>query len=555
MKEEEKIRLDIKAICDKYSFLNIKSDSLKDIINLEVERSLKIVEKDPTLKFSIILKKSLEERFKIIMGKLLKKKQFTFIENLLKKMEITDDTDLAFCELEQFLSYFDDTAFDEELYSTLLNYNEIFLLVELLSKNNIATNNIRIKKLIKIYRQNDFRDYEPNFNNFEGIFWKNIKDYPVLGEEETKMLLEKAHLGDKAAQDKIVLHNQRLIMFVIRKHYISFTRAISYYDLFQEGVLGLIRAINKYDPKLYASFANYAIIWINNMIGRYIKDNISIISSPYRIKEMVRKFKNYIKEYYIANGKEPSIKDIAKEFSLTENRALEIMNYISMMGVQSLDMTTTDDDKSSIYDVIKDPNVDVLNDTIDLTIHKDLIKLIDDSPLTDNEVLTLIMRYNLDGRGYRTLERVALLLGGMTRENVRKMQDYALKILKRASLPLRLDEYLELNNGMITCDDLPKERKRNKRRTLSFKDAIKKIEELEKECSVNLGKSIFDYLGSDVNASLILNSLNDKEKAFVYHYFGENLEKRILNSMLGKTEKTILNGKIIPKIKKKLKDK
>ena len=480
MKEEEKISLDIKAICDKYSFLNIKSDSLKDIINLEVERSLKIVEKDPTLKFSIILKKSLEERFKIIMGKLLKKKQFTFIENLLNKMEITDDTDLAFCELEQFLSYFDDTAFSEEFYSTLLNYNEIFLLVELLSKNNIATNNIHIKKLIKIYRQNDFRDYEPNFNNFEGIFWKNIKDYPVLEEEETKMLLEKAHLGDKDAQDKIVLHNQRLIMFVIRKHYISFTRTISYYDLFQEGVLGLIRAINKYDPKLYASFANYAIIWINNMIGRYIKDNISIISSPYRIKEMVRKFKNYIKEYYIINGREPSIKDIAKEFSLTENRALEIMNYISMMGVQSLDMTSTDDDKSSIYDAIKDPNVDVLNDTIDLTIHKDLIKLIDDSPLTDNEVLTLIMRYNLDGRGYRTLERVALLLGGMTRENVRKMQDYALKILKRAALPLRLDEYLELNNDMITCDDLPKERKRNKRRTLSFKDAIKKIEELEK---------------------------------------------------------------------------
>ena len=553
MKEEEKISLDIKAICDKYSFLNIKSDSLKDIINLEVERSLKIVEKDPTLKFSIILKKSLEERFKIIMGKLLKKKQFTFIENLLNKMEITDDTDLAFCELEQFLSYFDDTAFDEELYSTLLNYNEIFLLVELLSKNNIATNNIHIKKLIKIYRQNDFRDYEPNFNNFEGIFWKNIKDYPVLEEEETKMLLEKAHLGDKDAQDKIVLHNQRLIMFVIRKHYISFTRTISYYDLFQEGVLGLIRAINKYDPKLYASFANYAIIWINNMIGRYIKDNISIISSPYRIKEMVRKFKNYIKEYYIINGSEPSIKDIAKEFSLTENRALEIMNYISMMGVQSLDMTFTDDDKSSIYDAIKDPNVDVLNDTIDLTIHKDLIKLIDDSPLTDNEVLTLIMRYNLDGRGYRTLERVALLLGGMTRENVRKMQDYALKILKRAALPLRLDEYLELNNDMINCDDLPKERKRNKRRTLSFKDAIKKIEELEKGYSVNLGKSIFDYLGSDVNASLILNSLNDKEKAFVYHYFGENLEKRVLNSTFGKKEKTILNGKIIPKIKKKLK--
>lgn len=553
MKEEEKISLDIKAICDKYSFLNIKSDSLNDIINLEVERSLKIVEKDPTLKFSIILKKSLEERFKIIMGKLLKKKQFTFIENLLNKMEITDDTDLAFCELEQFLSYFDDTAFSEEFYSTLLNYNEIFLLVELLSKNNIATNNIHIKKLIKIYRQNDFRDYEPNFNNFEGIFWKNIKDYPVLEEEETKMLLEKAHLGDKDAQDKIVLHNQRLIMFVIRKHYISFTRTISYYDLFQEGVLGLIRAINKYDPKLYASFANYAIIWINNMIGRYIKDNISIISSPYRIKEMVRKFKNYIKEYYIINGREPSIKDIAKEFSLTENRALEIMNYISMMGVQSLDMTSTDDDKSSIYDAIKDPNVDVLNDTIDLTIHKDLIKLIDDSPLTDNEVLTLIMRYNLDGRGYRTLERVALLLGGMTRENVRKMQDYALKILKRASLPLRLDEYLELNNDMINCDDLPKERKRNKRRTLSFKDAIKKIEELEKGYSVNFGKSIFDYLGSDVNASLILNSLNDKEKAFVYHYFGENLEKRVLNSTFGKKEKTILNGKIIPKIKKKLK--
>ena len=141
----------------------------------------------------------------------------------------------------------------------------------------------------------------------------------------------------------------------------------------------------------------------------------------------------------------------------------------------------------------------------------------------------------------------------MTRENVRKMQDYALKILKRAALPLRLDEYLELNNDMINCDDLPKERKRNKRRTLSFKDAIKKIEELEKGYSVNLGKSIFDYLGSDVNASLILNSLNDKEKAFVYHYFGENLEKRVLNSTFGKKEKTILNGKIIPKIKKKLK--
>lgn len=258
------------------------------------------------------------------------------------------------------------------------------------------------------------------------LYLKEIGNYPLLSVEEEVELAKRIAEGDEIAKERLTESNLRLVVS-IAKRYVG--RGLSFLDLIQEGNLGLIKAVDKFDYSKGYKFSTYATWWIRQAITRSIADQSRTIRIPVHMSEVINKAYRVARGLLQEFGREPTEEEIAKEMNLPVEKVREILK-VSADPI-SLDTPIGEEDDSHLGDFIKDDTIMGPEEAATYTMLQDQIsKLL--TTLSDREQRVLILRFGLlDGRT-RTLEEVGKEFK-VTRERIRQIEAKALRKLRHPS--------------------------------------------------------------------------------------------------------------------------
>ena len=271
------------------------------------------------------------------------------------------------------------------------------------------------------------------------MYLKEIGKVPLLSAEEEIALAQVMEEGGPAgenAKKKLAEANLRLVVS-IAKRYVG--RGMLFLDLIQEGNLGLIKAVEKFDYRKGYKFSTYATWWIRQAITRAIADQARTIRIPVHMVETINKLVRVQRQLLQELGREPSPEEIAKEMNMPVERVREILK-ISQEPV-SLETPIGEEEDSHLGDFIQDDNVPVPADAAAFTLLKEqLVEVLD--TLTDREQKVLRLRFGLDDGRARTLEEVGKEFN-VTRERIRQIEAKALRKLRHPSRSRKLKDFLE----------------------------------------------------------------------------------------------------------------
>ena len=267
------------------------------------------------------------------------------------------------------------------------------------------------------------------------MYLKDIGRVPLLTSEEEIELARRVENGDEAARHKLEEANLRLVVS-IAKHYTG--HSMSLMDLIQEGNLGLIRAVEKYDYRKGFRFSTYATWWIRQSITRAIADQGRTIRIPVHMVEHINKVNRTSRKLLQSLGREPTPEEIGAELQMTPERVMEIQK-VAREPV-SMETPVGDEEDSSLGDFIRDETTPVPADEAARSMLKAQIRTILSEDLTSREQQVLRLRYGLDDDRPRTLEEVGKQLN-VTRERIRQIEAKSLRKIKRKNMRMR--DYLE----------------------------------------------------------------------------------------------------------------
>ncbi len=266
------------------------------------------------------------------------------------------------------------------------------------------------------------------------LYLKEIGHYPLLSLADEIELSKKIEQGDESAKQLLAESNLRLVVS-IAKRYVG--RGLSFLDLIQEGNLGLIKAVEKYDYTKGFKFSTYATWWIRQAITRSIADQSRTIRIPVHMSEVINKTYRVSRNLLQDLGREPTEQELADALGLTIDKIREILK-VSADPI-SLDTPIGEEDDSHLGDFIRDDNIMGPEDAASYSILRDQISRLLDT-LTEREQRVLVLRFGLkDGRS-RTLEEVGREFN-VTRERIRQIEAKALRKLRHPSRAKMLKGY------------------------------------------------------------------------------------------------------------------
>ena len=268
------------------------------------------------------------------------------------------------------------------------------------------------------------------------MYLKEIGKVPLLSADEEIELAKRMERGDEQAKKRLAEANLRLVVS-IAKRYVG--RGMLFLDLIQEGNLGLIKAVEKFDYRKGYKFSTYATWWIRQAITRAIADQARTIRIPVHMVETINKLVRVSRQLLQELGREPSPEEIAAEMKVPVERVREILK-ISQEPV-SLETPIGEEEDSHLGDFIQDDNVPVPAEAAAFTLLKEqLVEVL--VTLTDREQKVLRLRFGLDDGRARTLEEVGKEFN-VTRERIRQIEAKALRKLRHPSRSRKLKDYLE----------------------------------------------------------------------------------------------------------------
>lgn len=268
------------------------------------------------------------------------------------------------------------------------------------------------------------------------MYLKEIGKVPLLTAEEEKELAMKMEAGDMEAKKRLAEANLRLVVS-IAKRYVG--RGMLFLDLIQEGNLGLIKAVEKFDYRKGYKFSTYATWWIRQAITRAIADQARTIRIPVHMVETINKLIRVQRQLLQELGREPYPEEIAEKMGLSVERVREIQK-ISQEPV-SLETPIGEEEDSHLGDFIQDDNVPVPAEAAAFTLLKEqLVEVL--GTLTEREQKVLCLRFGLEDGRARTLEEVGKEFD-VTRERIRQIEAKALRKLRHPSRSRKLKDYLD----------------------------------------------------------------------------------------------------------------
>ena len=268
------------------------------------------------------------------------------------------------------------------------------------------------------------------------MYLKEIGKVPLLTAEEEIDLAKRMEQGDEEAKKRLAEANLRLVVS-IAKRYVG--RGMLFLDLIQEGNLGLIKAVEKFDYRKGYKFSTYATWWIRQAITRAIADQARTIRIPVHMVETINKEIRVSRQLLQELGREPTPKEIAEEMNISVDRVREILK-ISQEPV-SLETPIGEEEDSHLGDFIQDDNVPAPADAAANTMLKEQLEEVLGT-LTEREQKVLRLRFGLDDGRARTLEEVGKEFN-VTRERIRQIEAKALRKLRHPSRSRKLKDYLD----------------------------------------------------------------------------------------------------------------
>ncbi|MBS4535291.1 RNA polymerase sigma factor RpoD [Clostridium sp. D2Q-14] len=268
------------------------------------------------------------------------------------------------------------------------------------------------------------------------MYLKEIGKVPLLTGDEEVELAKRMEQGDEKAKRRLSESNLRLVVS-IAKRYVG--RGMLFLDLIQEGNMGLIKAVEKFDYTKGYKFSTYATWWIRQAITRAIADQARTIRIPVHMVETINKLIRVSRQLLQDIGREPTAEEIAKEMNLDEEKVREIIK-IAQEPV-SLETPIGEEEDSHLGDFIPDDDAQAPSDAATFTMLKEqLVDVLD--TLTEREQKVLRLRFGLDDGRARTLEEVGKEFD-VTRERIRQIEAKALRKLRHPSRSKKLKDFLE----------------------------------------------------------------------------------------------------------------
>ena len=268
------------------------------------------------------------------------------------------------------------------------------------------------------------------------MYLKEIGTVPLLSAEEELRLAKRKAEGDESAKERLIEANLRLVVS-IAKRYVG--RGMLFLDLIQEGNLGLIKAVEKFDYRKGYKFSTYATWWIRQAITRAIADQARTIRIPVHMVETINKLIRVSRQLLQELGREPTPEEIAEELDMPVERVREILK-ISQEPV-SLETPIGEEEDSHLGDFIQDDNVPVPAEAAAQTLLKEQLDEVLDT-LTEREQKVLRLRFGMNDGRARTLEEVGKEFD-VTRERIRQIEAKALRKLRHPSRSRKLRDYLD----------------------------------------------------------------------------------------------------------------
>ena len=346
-----------------------------------------------------------------------------FIEFLEKRDIFVDD------DYEKEPTEFDSDADPEEFI--ILKENEF--------EDEFNEEDIKDLENINLNILDDLDDYVSVEDPIK-MYLKEIGKIPLLSVEEEMVLAQKISDPDenirKEAAKKMAESNLRLVVSIAKRY---MGRGMQLLDLIQEGNLGLLRAVEKFDYQKGFKFSTYATWWIRQAITRSIADQARTIRIPVHMVETINRLIKTQRKLVQELGREPKPEEVAKIMSLPVSKVREIMNFA--LEPVSMETPIGDEDDSHLGDFLQDFNAKVpVNFAMDVLLHDQLIEVI--KSLTEREQKVILLRFGLEDGKPRTLEEVGKVFG-ITRERIRQIEAKALRKLRNPSKTKRLKDFLE----------------------------------------------------------------------------------------------------------------
>ena len=384
--------------------------------------------------------KTIEEIKNELLEKTEKCEQITQDEVMkqLEDLNLTDDQQDSFMEWARD----NGVIMEEELAEEILEEDEV-LIDDELSDSDSDGEDISIPDYSLVDEQ-DEEKYKEYADLSSGKVYDNVKIYlksigkvPLLKTEQEKEIAKRIQAGDQDAKDELIEANLRLVVAIAKK-YVG--RGLQFLDLIQEGNLGLVKAVDKFDYTKGFKFSTYATWWIRQAITRAIADQARTIRIPVHMVETINKLTRVQRQLVQELDREPTAEEIAERLGNISAEKVREIQKISMEPV-SMETPIGEEDDSHLGDFIEDkhalsPDEYATNELLKDEINNVLMML------TERERKVIQLRFGLiDGRA-RTLEEVGKVFG-VTRERIRQIEAKALRKLKHPTKSKRLKDFVD----------------------------------------------------------------------------------------------------------------
>lgn len=560
-----------------YSYLNISKSEYRELVKLAINDSAKDINKIDIKKFDKYFEDNLKNRVIEFINGDSKKFNGVFKE-FLKKIASRDMSySTALDKMRKVVKFFDELDYlpDPDARVELLeNHSRFNKILKVIVDNNIDKfknskvsaifKNEMVSNFIKTYCMlNGIELYEDNLLNVDlsdeellkdmmedsnsldmlRLYLQEIGRKPLLKAEEEKELAKKVSEGNALAEQEFIERNLRLVVSIAKGYAISNISCLTLDDLIQEGNIGLMTAVKKFDYRKGYRFSTYAYSWINQAITRAMADKGRAIRLPVHTYDRMLKYKKEMRVFSTENNREATAEEMAKIMNLSV-KEIEKLSLLQMDIVSiNSKVTAGDGESEELQSFIPSDGPTPEDEVSLLDLPKKIEELMDKCKLTDREKFVLRLRFS-DDKEY-TLEDIGKKMS-VTRERVRQIEKRALEKMKRPSVIKDYAIYMDhpdkaLENVGIYDKEYWEEVSAQRERDIENK----KIEE-----PIGLYAILADYEKEEVDLAvkeLTLREQNMLKKKFGNHYTGE-----VITTSWNKIENDLLYSKIIPKLLLKL---
>lgn len=565
----ELLSLSMNKLYQFFSFSNISKKDFYNIAIYEIEQSKKFYRNEVSYEEYINkrIKTILIEKVKIMFK--VPNLAFDIINNyislIFNGVKSLDESIKLFEKLNVFFETYDYTP-NPDLMIELLNNNPKYMkIIKMIVDNNYSfivegkledlfNNNLLIMtietycmiKKIEIKTESDEQEeynYDVKTTDSVKMYLNEITKYPVLSIEEEKELARKIAKGDEKARKKFIECNLKLVVSVAKRYN---GRGLSFLDLIQEGNLGLMTAVDKFDVEKGFKFSTYATHWIRQAITRAIANKGRNIRIPVHLTEKLAVYEKIIEKLEMKLNRKPTIEEIANEMriSLAEVKKLQELQNAPI----SINTLVNDDGDSELEDFIPGTDDAPEDVVIDENMQIKVKELFEKCNLKEREIEVLLLRFGFNERNPMTLDEIGKKMG-ITRERVRQIEALALKKIRNSRYIKEFSVYMQEPDKALSNIESFREKYLDSK--LSYKSFLRKekTESMPKKV-----QSIYEYFGDYTREQVkeMLSLLSEEDKLLIYLRYGEDLDNPT-GKNLTKKEYDKFYGSLVPKMKRILK--